>query len=60
MVEVLKECLKDKNVTEVYLATGFWDLRGTALIYDELAEFLAREGSMFRLLIGVSPCVFLP
>ena len=38
MTEVLKECLKDKNVTEVYIATGFWDLRGTVLVYDELAE----------------------
>ena len=58
MTEVLKECLKDKNVTEVYIATGFWDLRGTALIYDELAEFLAREGSMFRLLIGKDPYLY--
>ena len=41
MTEVIKECLKDQNVTEVYIATGFWDLRGTALVYDELAEFLS-------------------
>lgn len=58
MTEVLKECLKDKNVTEVYIATGFWDLRGTALVYDELAEFLSREGSKFRLLIGKDPYLY--
>lgn len=58
MVEVLKECLKDKNVTEVYIATGFWDLRGTVLIFDELAEFLSREGSKFRLLIGKDPYLY--
>jgi len=58
MTEVLKECLKDKNVTEVYIATGFWDLRGTALVYEELAEFLSREGSKFRLLIGKDPYLY--
>ncbi len=58
MTEVLKECLKDKNVTEVYIATGFWDLRGTALVYDELVEFLSREGSKFRLLIGKDPYLY--
>lgn len=58
MTEVLRECLKDKNVTEVYIATGFWDLRGTALVYDELAEFLSREGSKFRLLIGKDPYLY--
>lgn len=58
MTEVLKECLNDKNVTEVCIATGFWDLRGTELIYDELAEFLSREGSKFRLLIGKDPYLY--
>lgn len=58
MTEVLKECLKDKNVTEVYIATGFWDLRGTALVYDELAEFLKRDNSKFRLLIGKDPYLY--
>ena len=58
MTEVIKECLRDKNVTEVCIATGFWDLRGTALVYDELAEFLSREGSKFRLLIGKDPYLY--
>ena len=58
MTAVLKECLKDKNVTEVYIATGFWDLRGTALVYEELADFLSREGSKFRLLIGKDPYLY--
>ena len=58
MTEVIKECLKDGNVSEVYIATGFWDLRGTALVYDELAEFLSREGSKFRLLIGKDPYLY--
>ena len=58
MTEVLKQCLKDTNITEVCIATGFWDLRGTALVYDELAEFLQREGAKFRLLIGKDPYLY--
>ena len=58
MTEVLKECLRDRNVTEVSIATGFWDLRGTALVFDELTEFLSREGSKFRLLIGKDPYLY--
>ena len=58
MTDVLKECLKDRNVTEVSIATGFWDLRGTALVFNELAEFLSREGSKFRLLIGKDPYLY--
>lgn len=58
MTDVLKECLRDRNVTEVSIATGFWDLRGTALVFDELTEFLSREGSKFRLLIGKDPYLY--
>lgn len=58
MAEVVRACLHDKNVTEVCIATGFWDLRGTALIYDELADFLSRSGSKFRLLIGKDPYLY--
>ena len=32
MTEAIRACLHDDNVTEVCIATGFWDLRGTALI----------------------------
>ena len=58
MTDVLKECLRDRNVTEVSIATGFWDLRGTALVFEELTEFLSREGSKFRLLIGKDPYLY--
>ncbi|MCQ2126836.1 MAG: phospholipase D-like domain-containing protein [Bacteroidaceae bacterium] len=58
MTEVLKECLEDTNITEVCIATGFWDLRGTTLVYDELASFLSREGAKFRLLIGKDPYLY--
>lgn len=58
MTEAIRACLHDDNVTEVCIATGFWDLRGTALIYDELAKFLSRSGSSFRLLIGKDPYLY--
>ena len=58
MTEVLKECFKDRNITEVSIATGFWDLHGTELVYEELTEFLSREGSKFRLLIGKDPYLY--
>lgn len=58
MKEALKSCLSEKYVTEVAIATGFWDLRGTELIYDELSEFLSRKGSKFRLLIGKDPYLY--
>ena len=28
MTEAIRACLHDDNVTEVCIATGFWDLRG--------------------------------
>ena len=58
MDEVLKACFKDESVTEVSIATGFWDLHGTELVYEELSEFLSREGSKFRLLIGKDPYLY--
>ncbi len=58
MSEVIRACLHDENVTEVCIATGFWDLRGTLLIYDELEEFLSRDCSRFRLLIGKDPYLY--
>ena len=58
MTEAIRACLHDENVIEVCIATGFWDLRGTALIYEELADFLSRENSKFRLLIGKDPYLY--
>ena len=58
MTEVLKECLKDKSIKEAYIATGYWDLRGTELLYEELQEFLSRDGSKLRILIGKDPFLY--
>ena len=58
MTEVLKECLEDTSIKEAYIATGYWDLRGTELLYEELQKFLARDGSKLRILIGKDPLIY--
>lgn len=57
MVDTLKECLNNAVYTDVMIATGFWDLPGTKLIAGELNNFLSREGTSLRLLIGSDPTV---
>lgn len=57
MVHTLKECIA-QNVNHIRIATGYWDIPGTALIADELEEFLQKEGSLLQLLIGKDPYVY--
>jgi len=57
MVYTLKECLS-QNVNHIRIATGYWDIPGTALIADELETFLQKEGAQLQLLIGKDPYVY--
>lgn len=54
LVEYLKEMLNNEAYTELRIATGYWDLPGTKLIYKELDAFFARGGKL-ELLIGQEP-----
>lgn len=54
LVEYLKEMLNSEAYTELRIATGYWDLPGTKLIYKELDAFFARGGKL-ELLIGQEP-----
>ena len=54
LVEYLKEMLDSEVYTELRIATGYWDLPGTKLIYKELDAFFARGGKL-ELLIGQEP-----
>ena len=54
LVEYLKEMLNSEAYTELRIATGYWDLPGTKLIYKELDAFFARGGKL-DLLIGQEP-----
>ena len=55
--EVLKELLSDASYSHLSIATGYWDLPGMVEIYDEITQFLERENTSFRLLLGEEPSV---
>ena len=57
MVSVLKNCLKIEELSEIMIATGYWDLPGMALIYDDLKAFLEKENTKLRLIIGKEPVI---
>lgn len=54
LVEFVKKLLADQRCTHIMIATGYWDLPGTRLLYAELQDFFARGGK-FQLLIGQEP-----
>lgn len=54
LVKYIKELISRPECNYVMIATGYWDLPGTALIYKELKDFFARGGKL-DLLIGQEP-----
>lgn len=58
MVSVLRECISMPEMDTIRIATGYWDIPGTALVVDELQSFLDREGTKLKLLIGKDPYVY--
>ncbi|MCD7721553.1 MAG: phospholipase D-like domain-containing protein [Prevotellaceae bacterium] len=58
MVNKLKECFAIPNLTTVRIATGYWDIPGLALVAQELAQFLSRDGTRLLLLIGKDPYIY--
>ncbi|MBU0765889.1 MAG: hypothetical protein KJ607_13775 [Bacteroidetes bacterium] len=54
---VLKELITDNSYSQISIATGYWDLPGMVALYKELYEFLKRENTTFRLLLGEEPSV---
>ena len=54
MVRYIKDLLNNPQCTELKIATGYWDLPGTKLVFDELKSFFDRGGK-FDLLIGQEP-----
>lgn len=57
MVSVLRECIASEAHSEIMIATGYWDIPGMTLIYDELKLFLEKDNTKFRLIIGKEPMV---
>ena len=58
MSQTLKECISKEGIQFIRIATGYWDMKGMALVYDELKAFLDREGTQLQLLIGKDPYVY--
>lgn len=56
MVDYLNTLITDENCTEICIATGYWDLKGTKLVYESLMNFFERGGKL-RLLIGEEPLI---
>lgn len=56
LADYLNEIITNEKCTEICIATGYWDLKGTKLLYSSLAPFFERGGKM-RLLIGEEPTI---
>lgn len=54
----LNEIIAIPEINEICIATGYWDLKGTALVTDSLINFLSRDNTKLRLLIGKDPNVY--
>ncbi|MDR2843810.1 MAG: phospholipase D-like domain-containing protein, partial [Candidatus Symbiothrix sp.] len=57
MSQTLKNCFQVQGLKEIKIATGYWDLPGMVLIFDELRDFLKTEDVKLQLLIGEDPRV---
>jgi hypothetical protein len=57
MAAVLKSLFLDPGYTAALFATGYLDIPGLALVYDELAAFLEWPGTTCKLLIRQEPVV---
>lgn len=54
LVKYVKELVSRPDCNHIMIATGYWDLPGTALVYEELKDFFSRGGKL-DLLIGQEP-----
>lgn len=54
LVKYIKDLVSRPDCNHIMIATGYWDLPGTALVYEELKDFFARDGKL-DLLIGQEP-----
>lgn len=57
MADKLRELILNPDCKIIKIATGFWDIPGLSLVEKQLREFLSKEGTELRLLIGSDPIV---
>lgn len=58
MAHAITVCLNTEGIHTIRIATGYWDLLGTALFTDQLEAFLSKEGNKLQLLLGKDPYVY--
>lgn len=58
LADTIKEILKDTKINQIDIATGYWDIPGTSLLATSLDDFLSRNGTKLRILIGKDPYLF--
>ncbi len=58
LLDTIKEILKKSELNQIDIATGYWDIPGTSKIADELDNFLKKDGTKLRILIGKDPYLF--
>ena len=58
LLDTIKEILKNSELNQIDIATGYWDIPGTSKIADELDNFLKKDGTKLRILIGKDPYLF--
>ena len=52
LVDTLNEIISMYEIREICIATGYWDLKGTALMTDALLKFFQRDKPGLRILIA--------
>lgn len=57
LVSVLTDLIGVPECDTIKIATGYWDIPGTALVLDALRAFLSRSGTKVQMLIGTDPVV---
>ena len=57
MVNAIRYLSSLPSCHTIKIATGYWDIPGTALVMDSLKEFLLRPHAKVQLLIGADPVV---
>lgn len=57
VASAIKDLVSAKDCQTIKIATGYWDIPGTALVLQELKAFLQKPGTLLQLLIGTDPVV---
>lgn len=58
MTKVLQDLWSDQHINEVKIATGYWDLKAVAQLYNVIKPFLDRKNTLWQILIGTDPYVY--